>query len=447
MSEYKLSDFTKAGIHEFVRDLSSPREDLWQVTVRRENVEYFTPVIRLLPPMFRPPFPFEDKLKNETLEFPSKEEWLYTEKSDESSALYHRAIDDFEDYRKKYNDRVEEYYIDHEIEDNIVKQIKSGIQKYERGKSHWEFSTINESFHYDQIDKNFPTPNKWKNETGVGHWRSVDNELVYTTIMDMDDDDAIPIINKTVYDYIKALTGGRELKAGDVFYNPMREFLRWFEVSAIDIETTPNIFEESKKQKAVDVERLFPKIKERTSPRDWEIEHDITKQTLKFTHLGKGGSKKFKYDDCGFNYHKKGETPRRVQLLEHYALWEEMRTESGSTDSATWESCVRISSLKYTQKIQKELSQILKKALNIRGDIFEKLVEKSDGKKYTYFECLIKVKTVQKEKESHKKFTKDSQKKLRSTIGEFHKDKKAGEDDVGSGVYNSLDDKDLTHRR
>ena len=101
MSEYKLSDFTKAGIHQFVRDLSSPMQDEYDKNAQKENVAYFTPVQYLQPPLVCP-FLFNDKITGEHLEFPTKDEWLNCP-DDKKSELYHKSLDDFEAYREDYN--------------------------------------------------------------------------------------------------------------------------------------------------------------------------------------------------------------------------------------------------------------------------------------------------------------------------------------------------------
>ena len=37
MSDYKLSDYKEAGIHQFVRDLSSPMQDEYDKNAQKEN--------------------------------------------------------------------------------------------------------------------------------------------------------------------------------------------------------------------------------------------------------------------------------------------------------------------------------------------------------------------------------------------------------------------------
>ena len=457
--KYTISDFTEAGIHQFVQDISSPLQDEWDKNAKKENVAYFTPVQYLLPPL-NPPFPFDDKITGEHLEFPTKDEWQECP-NDKKVELFHRAIDDFEAYRADYNKRVDEYFTDNGIENDIVAQAKSGVYKYEKGRSHFEFMTINHPFHYDQVDKH--SHNKWKPELGL-HWKKADNELVYTAIVDMDDADAIPVINKTVYDYIKAITNDRDLKEGDIYYNPMRELMRWAEVESIDFNDIPNVLQVSASHSQPVKYRLDRlgsppmaptfgcDLSTKSRPNDWEIEHDITKHTLKFRCTTKdtkyySESNNFPdlaYGQYGFHYHRGKEVPRKVQLLEQYAIWNEMRKDSPKSVSLTWEDCVIIGSRHYTMKLQRDLNKHLKSLLNLSGNIFEKRTEEVGGEKFTYYKCLIDVTTRQEPKESHKKLTAGSQKQLRSGINDYLKDKKLGRDGIESGVYHyGLDDSDL----
>ena len=454
--KYKLLDFKDVGIDQFVRDISSPIQDNWDENAQKENVAYFTPVKYLAPPSC--PFPFDDKLKGERIYFPSIEEWNKCP-DNKRVEMYHKAVDDFEAYREDYNKRVDEYYKEKGLND-LESKADSGVYKYEKGRSHFEFQTINHPFHFDQ-DRSH---NKWKTDIGL---RQADNELVYSTIVDMDDEDTVSIINKTVYDYIDTVTKGRPLRDGDIFYNPMRELMRWAEVESLDFGAMPNILEASESQKPSKVQRLdqlHPKSSQKpfgfkqehsTSPQSWSIEHNISESTVTPAHSLRFSCTQgspylergtvfpwYTYEECGFNYYKAKEIPRRVQLLEQYALWNEMREESPPQSvSLSWEECVIIGSRHYTMKIQRELNEHLKNLLNLDRDVFEKVTEEVGGKKYTYYECLIKITTVQEEKESHKRFTKDSQKKLRGGINDFMRDKKSGED---TGVYTSLDDTDLT---
>ena len=191
----------------------------------------------------------------------------------------------------------------------------------------------------------------------------------------------------------------------------------------------------------------------KSRPNDWEIEHDITKHTLKFRcntkdtkyHSESNNFPHLAYGQCGFHYHKGKEVPRKVQLLEQYAIWNEMRKESPQSESLTWEDCVLINGNRhYTMKIQRDLNKHLKSLLNLSGDIFEKRTEEVGGQKFIYYECLIGLTTISQAKESHKKLTAGSQKKLRSGINDYLKDKKLGRDGIESGVYHyGLDDSDL----
>jgi len=438
--KYTISDFTEAGIHQFVQDISSPLQDEWDKNAKKENVAYFTPVQYLLPPL-NPPFPFDDKIKKEHLEFPTKDEWLNCP-DEKKHELYHKSLDDFEVYREDYNKRVDEYFTDKGIENDIVAQAKSDVHKYEKVRSHFEFMTINHPFHYDQVDEH--SHNKWKPESRR-HWTIADNELVYTAIVDMDDADAIPVINKTVYDYIKAITNDRDLKEGDIYYNPMRELMRWAEVESIDFNNIPNVLQVSAVEKTSHWSRLFPELYEWTSPSDWAIENDLGNHQLKFRYKGQGGIRKpYSYEECGFNYYRGKELPRKIQLLEQYAIWNEMRKDSPKSDSLTWDDCVIINGNRhYTMKIQRDLNKHLKSLLHIEGDIFEKRTQEVYNEKYTYYECLFyDLTTVSREKESHKRLTGSSEKKFRSGINEYKRDKKLGRDDIARNVYHGMDDSD-----
>ena len=121
-----------------------------------------------------------------------------------------------------------------------------------------------------------------------------------------------------------------------------------------------------------------------------------------------------------------------------------MRKESAKSESLTWEDCVIIESRHYTMKLQRELNAHLKSLLNLSAYIFEKRTEEVGGEKFTYYKCLIDVTTRQKPKESHKGLTKGSQKKFRSGVNDYFRDKKLGRDGIESGVVNyGLDDSEL----
>ena len=452
MSKLTLNDFNDAGIDQFVRDLSTPMQDSWDSSTRKENVAFFTPVQYVQPPL-RCPFPFDDKIKGEHLEFPSKEEWLECPE-EKKYALFHKSIDDFESYRLDYNERVDKYYEKEGLTD-LVEQIKSGVSKYERGLSHFEFQTINHLFHFDQVNKD--SHNKWKSDLGI-HWRHVDNEAVYYAILDMDDDEAVLTINKTVYDYIKLVTKCRELKEGDLYYNPMRELHRWAESESIDFDDCYNIFEIKKweveraettismwdsKQNPVKWEK-YPY----NEPKDWTIIHDMDKQVLNFKiyhkHTGETIKEKdIPYHHVGLKSHKTGVMPRKVQLLEHYAIWQEMMKDSPNSPSLTWEKSIIIKERKYTLQIQRDLAQTLKEYLHIEddADMFRLVTEEVSGQTYNYYVPQFKLETVHSVKESHKRMRKGIQKELKSNIENFKKAKKMGKD----GVYHfSVDDSDLS---
>jgi len=448
MSDYKLSDYKEAGIHQFVRDLSSPMQDEYDKNAQKENVAYFTPVQYLQPPLICP-FPFNDKLTGENLDFPSKEEWLECP-NHKKTALYHRAIDDFESYRADYNNRVDEYFKEKKIDKDIVAQEESGIWKYEKGLSHFAFMTINHRFHFNQVSNN--SANKWHTDLGL-HWRKVDNELVYNAIVDIPDKVAIPMINKTVYDYIRTVTGGRDLQEGDLYYFSMRELLRWTEAESIDFNAVPNVLEAEKARtelpaKAIKVKGLreISGAKHPTKPKQWTVVHHMDKHSLefKFNFDDSLNSGIRKYSEFEFHYHKAKKIPRRVQLLENYAVWEEMRKKAPKGLSLSWEDCIIIKNRHYTMKIQRELEAHLKVLLKIEDDMFAKQEENIGGRKFTYYEPLFYIETAHSPKESFKRYTKESQKKSRSGIDDWVRAQQTGEAGIESGVFHgALDDSDL----
>jgi len=451
MSKLTLHDFNNAGIDQFVRDLSTPMQDSWDSSTRKENVAFFTPVQYVQPPL-RCPFPFDDKIKGEHLEFPSKEEWLECPE-EKKYALFHQSIDDFESYRLDYNERVDKYYEKEGLTD-LVEQIKSGVSKYERGLSHFEFQTINHRFHFDQVNKD--SHNKWKSDMGI-HWRHVDNEAVYYAILDLDDEDAVVVINKTVYDYIRLVTKDRELKEGDLYYNPMRELHRWAESESIDFDDCYNIFTLKKLDKpyggetitvsgsnALDVDLNQSPYNE---PEDWTIIHDMDKKLLNFEIYHRHTRQTLKanripYEFAGFNTYKTGVMPRKVELLERYAIWQDMIRDSPNSPSLTWEEVIIIKDRKYTLKLQRELAKALREYLVIDEDVemFRLMTEDVGSKSFNYWIPKFKIKTVHNVKYSHKELKKGIQKELKSNIENFHKAKKMGTDDV---YHTSIDDSDL----
>ena len=151
-----------------------------------------------------------------------------------------------------------------------------------------------------------------------------------------------------------------------------------------------------------------------------------------------------KYAEFGFHYHKAKKIPRRVELLERYAVWEEMRKKAPKGLSLSWENCILIKSKHYTMKIQRELEAHLKVLLKIEDEMFAKREENVGGNKFTYYEPLFYIETAHTPKESFKRFTKESQKKTRSGVDDFMRAKQTGEAGIESEVYHSgLDDSDL----
>ena len=451
MSDYKLSDFNEAGIDQFVRDLSSPPQDRWDEKSNKNNVCWFTPV-EYLSPSHSLPFPFDDKLTGERLDFPSKKEWQECP-IEKKTELLHKSIDDFESYRADYNKRVDEYYKKEGLND-LVKQMESGIRKYEKGYSHYEFMTINQKFHYAKVaDK---IPKKYRDDYAI-HWRHVDNERVYNAIIDMSDEDAIKMINSTVYDFILCVTKNRELKEGDLYYNPMRELRLYAETESIDLDAEPNLFDIERQEIEMPKEGIkIPSVdftKEKyISWKDWTIRHHMGKQSLEFIYK-KGGKKQssglLTYEECGFNYHKTGVMPRKIELLERYAIFFPMRMVSRQISvSQLWEDTIIIKSRRYTVKHQRELQDHLRAFLHIDIEDEENLFVKEDdevGKnKFTYYRTNLLIMSDIEMKESHKRLNKTSQKELKSNIENYKRDKATGEIDIEGGVFHyGLDDSDL----
>ncbi|MBT4948057.1 MAG: hypothetical protein HON27_18070 [Candidatus Marinimicrobia bacterium] len=426
--KYTLSEFKDAGIDEFIRNMTSPSH-LPLSTKKKEFVAYFTP-IQYLVPTYSMPLRFEDRINDEVCNFPSIREWTRCS-IDTEYEMCHEAIDDFEEYRREYNKRVDEYYEKNGLTD-IESQIRSKVRKYETGVSHFAFTTIHHKFHYGQ-EKNCPN---WFRPDQRLHSRSVDNELIYNTIVGLEDEEAIAILNTTVYDYINTLTGGN-IREGDLFDNPIRELTRWVQAEGLDFGEIPNILMVSEPKTKSNIKRL---IDNQTKAEHWDIEHDIIDHTLKFQHKGETVGT-YSYVECGFQYHKKNEIPRKVQLLEQYACWLELREDNPTSNTTSWEDYVTIKNRNYTVKIQRGLQSHLKELLYIEGDVFEKCSEEIGGIKSTYYEPLFKVTTVQDARESHKRYTLESMKNQKNSgVTDFQQAKKLGLDD---GVYSSLDESEL----
>ena len=134
--------------------------------------------------------------------------------------------------------------------------------------------------------------------------------------------------------------------------------------------------------------------------------------------------------------------PRKVELLERYAIWQEMMEGSPNSPSLTWEEVIIIKDRKYTLKLQRELAKALREYLVIDEDVemFRLMTEDVGAKSFNYWIPKFKIKTVHNEKYSHKELKKGIQKELKSNIENFKKAKKMGTD----GVYHfSVDESDL----
>jgi hypothetical protein len=94
------------------------------------------------------------------------------------------------------------------------------------------------------------------------------------------------MINKTIFDYIKLITNGRDLNEGDLYYNPMREFVFYAEKEGFDYKGIHNAFDVMVQSSYVHKESdnpLSPVLSEDNTPDKFKINinRDLTK--IQFT--------------------------------------------------------------------------------------------------------------------------------------------------------------------
>ena len=238
MSDYKAKNYIDNGILDFILDLCTPATQQWQPEkVKKENIPLLTPVESVYPPMINPPYSFEDiisgsKDKPKIIYFPSNSDGT-PKRWDGEQVTRFKAIDDFNAYAKHYDERVEDIW-KRDGANDLISQSEHPLWKRD-GKplSPYSFSCLVSKHHFGQSD-GFK-----KDDFGL---RNVQNEKIWLIDWHTDPSvqELVQIINKTIYDYIKAVTKGRDLIKGDIYYNPMREFVRYAEREGFDYDDIPN---------------------------------------------------------------------------------------------------------------------------------------------------------------------------------------------------------------
>jgi hypothetical protein len=272
MSDYKAKNYIDNGILELILDLCSPEQ--WHPEkLKKENIPLLTPVENVYPPMINPPYSFEDiisgsKDKPKIIYFPSNSDGTPKRWDGEQDTRF-KAIDDFNAYAKHYDERVEDIWKKDGVNDLNSKVQHPLFKRAHPPLSPYTLIYIIFKHHYGQRDEfnhdNFDS-------------RYVENECLWRIYMtDREDVDFVRMINKTIFDYMKLVTKGRELIEGDLYYNPMREFVRYAEKEGFDYDDIPN---------ALDINTDAPKIAKvevGTSPLDKVVSGDSVPNDFKIT--------------------------------------------------------------------------------------------------------------------------------------------------------------------
>ena len=238
MSEYKAKNYIDNGILDFILDLCSPEQ--WHPEkLKKENIPLLTPVGSFYSPMIIPPYRFEDiisgsKDKPKVIWFPSNADGSRKSWDGEQDTRF-KAIDDFNAYAKDYDKRVEDIWKKDGANDLISRTEHPLWKKEEEPLSPYSFTCFVSKHHFGQSD-GFGFK---KDDIGL---RNVQNEKIWLIDWHTDPSvqELVQIINKTIYDYIKAVTKGRKLIEGDIYYNPMREFIRYAEREGFDYDDISN---------------------------------------------------------------------------------------------------------------------------------------------------------------------------------------------------------------
>jgi len=273
MSKNKIKDYTDIGILELILDLCSPDQGQADNT-RKEDIPFLTPVERIYPPITEPPYSFKDYIlgstKNpKTIYFPSNKDGT-PKKWDVEQDTRFKAIDDFNAYSKHYNERVEDIW-KRDGANNLESQHNHPLFKVDETPIS-PYSLIFTVYQHHYRQKN-ESPQK-----GDPLLRHVTNQLLWKIFKtNTRGVDVALIINKTIFDYMVLVTTERELKEGDLYYYPMREFERYAEKEGFDYDDIPN---------ALDINTDAPK-KEKVgvggSPLDKVVSGDSVPNDFKIT--------------------------------------------------------------------------------------------------------------------------------------------------------------------
>lgn len=224
---YKVKQYSKEGIYDLVLTLCSPVPEGSHYPSKselRKNIPNLTPVNGFYGELCIPPFSFYDKINDKRVWFPPEENWDGTQQSRFDLINLHN------DYADEYDERVVDiwkkdgynptgYKVSEEARATLKHPLEKSVYRY---SPYVAVHTI-------------CTPRKGYSKDDIG-FRWVDNKKLWlmSKSPDISDEEYILIVNKTIVSYILAVTKGRELKEGDVYYNPMREFTKFAELNGID---------------------------------------------------------------------------------------------------------------------------------------------------------------------------------------------------------------------
>ena len=282
MSDYKAKNYIDNGILDFILDLCSPEQ--WHPEkLKKENIPLLTPVERIYPPITEPPYSFKDYIlgstKNpKTIYFPSNKDGTQKNWNGEQDTRI-KAIEELNAYAKHYNERVEEIW------------KKDGANDLESQHNHPLFKVDDTPISpYSLIFTVYQHHYRQKNESpqkGDPLVRHVTNQLLWKIFKtNTKGVDVALIINKTIFDYMVLVTTERELKEGDLYYYPMREFIRYAEKEGFDYDDIPNALDTMVERSSLDEKNdspLSPVLSEDNTPAKFKINinRDLTK--IQFT--------------------------------------------------------------------------------------------------------------------------------------------------------------------
>ena len=73
--------------------------------------------------------------------------------------------------------------------------------------------------------------------------RIINDKKMYNAASVLKNTDFVICLNKTIYDYLTKLSGGKQLVPQNTLYQPILEYEDWFMSSGISIEDTPSLFD------------------------------------------------------------------------------------------------------------------------------------------------------------------------------------------------------------